>query len=48
MEHNMASNKENKSPKKAAIASIIELGSLKESKLVALCLFLEFGWSSER
>jgi hypothetical protein len=40
-------DKENKPLKKAAIATALEVGSLRESKLVALHLFLEFGSSVE-
>jgi hypothetical protein len=42
------SNKENKPPKKTAIATAIEVGSLRESKLAALRMFLEFGSSAEK
>ena len=45
---NQKSNKENRPPKKAAIASAIEVGSLRESKLAALRMFLEFGSSAEK
>ncbi len=40
--------KENKPPKKAAIATALEVGSLRESKLAAIRLILEFGSSAEK
>jgi hypothetical protein len=43
-----ASNKDNKPAKKAAIALAIEVGSLRESKLAAIHLFLEFGLCAEK
>jgi hypothetical protein len=47
-ERKRMSNKENKPPKKTAIATAIEVGSPRESKLAALHMFLEFGSSAEK
>ncbi len=41
-------NKENRPPKKTAITFAIEVGSLRESKLAVLHMFLEFGSSAEK